>query len=639
MKKSILLVLFLLSSLTFAQLSGDYYIPQGANPQGFATLGEAVTSLNTLGASGTVNFILDADTLWESSFFTFNANLSAVNNVVVKPAPGRNVVLIVNNASASVGNGPFLIGFNKGYVTFDGSNDGSDSRNLLVTTEQLAPVVDLPFTLNHADADNIVLKNLIIKNIVVSQTNFRYGAVINDLGGVMGFRVENCQIGTAERPVRRDGLAPWGGSATANQFSFVNNEIYCGTRGVATIYLTNSEIIGNTINLLPTTAGNANSYIHGMYITGAYGTTMIKDNIINCLEKANIAVTYLIGIAFAGNGDLETDIISVINNMINIGAANETYKTLGIGFRSNNFHGNFKVYYNTILMNDNVSTIISYAIGHHSTNTGGLDVDLKNNIIINNHTGNIGSSAIGLVPATSVLTSDFNMLISAQNLVNFKGTNYANLAAWQAASGQDQYSASTSVTFVSATDLHLSGPSIGDVNLTGFPIASITTDIDGETRDGSYPYMGADENTATPLPVEMTTFTAVAQGQSVLLKWITAQEINSYKFDIERKTASSDWTKIGEVQAQGNSSVPTTYTFADNNLVSGKYSYRLKMIDNDGSFEYSKVVEAEVTVPEGYELSQNYPNPFNPSTKIDYSLPEAANVKILIYSVTGELVT
>ena len=312
-------------------------------------------------ATGTVNFLLDADTLRENSF-TFNADLSDVNNLVIKPAPARDVTLIVNNASASVGNGAFMIGFNTGYVTFDGSNNGTDSRNLLVTTEQLAPVVDLPITLNNANADNVTLKNLIIKNIVDGQTNFRYGAVINDLGGVMNFRVENCQIGTALRPVRRDGLAPWGGGGIANQFSLVNNEIYCGTRGVATYYLVDCEIIGNTINILPTTAGATDSYNHGIYITGHTGTLNILGNTINCLEKTINASSYLIGIAFAGNGSAVTDIINVVNNMVNVGAADETRYTYGIGLRSTQFMGNLKVYYNTIVINNNVSALISHGI-------------------------------------------------------------------------------------------------------------------------------------------------------------------------------------------------------------------------------------------------------------------------------------
>ncbi|MCJ7552584.1 MAG: T9SS type A sorting domain-containing protein [Ignavibacteriaceae bacterium] len=476
-------------------LAGDYYIPQGVNPQGFATLNDAVASLNINGATGTVNFLLDADTLRENTF-TIDADLSADNNVIIKPAAGRDVTLIVT-ASGSVGNGPFMIGFNSGYVTFDGSNNGTDTRNLLVTTEQMDPVVDVPFTLNNANADSVVLKNLIIKNIVVGQTNFRYGAVINDLGGVMYFRVENCQIGTAERPVRRDGLAPWGGGAISNQFSFVNNEIYCGTRGVATIYLVDSEIIGNTINIMPTTAGATDSYNHGIYITGHAGILNILGNTINCLEKTINVSAYLVGIAFAGNSSTETDTINVFNNFINVGAADETRYTYGIGLRSANPMGNLKVYFNTILINDNASALVSYGIGNHTNGTGSVDVDLKNNIIINNHTGNTGSSAIGLVPATSVLTSDYNVLLSNQNLVNYQGTLYADLAAWQVTT-QDANSVSKAVNFVSATDLHLTGSSDGDFDLAGTPIAGITTDIDGDTRGTIYPYMGADEGT-TPL--------------------------------------------------------------------------------------------------------------------------------------------
>ncbi len=48
-------------------------------------------------------------------------------------------------------------------------------------------------------------------------------------------------------------------------------------------------------------------------------------------------------------------------------------------------------------------------------------------------------------------------------------------------------------------------------------------------------------------------------------------------------------------------------------LSSGKYSYRLKQIDNDGQFEYSKTIEVDMNGVKKFELSQNYPNPFNPS--------------------------
>ena len=70
-------------------------------------------------------------------------------------------------------------------------------------------------------------------------------------------------------------------------------------------------------------------------------------------------------------------------------------------------------------------------------------------------------------------------------------------------------------------------------------------------------------------------------------------------------------------------------------LTSGKYSYRLKQIDNDGKFEYSKIIEVDLGAPEKFELSQNYPNPFNPVTTIRFNLPEAGNVKLTVFNILG----
>ena len=64
---------------------------------------------------------------------------------------------------------------------------------------------------------------------------------------------------------------------------------------------------------------------------------------------------------------------------------------------------------------------------------------------------------------------------------------------------------------------------------------------------------------------------------------------------------------MGFIEGHGNSNSPKEYTYIDKSINSGQYSYRLKQIDTDGSFSYSKVIEIDLTAPKKYELSQNYP--------------------------------
>jgi len=148
-----------------------------------------------------------------------------------------------------------------------------------------------------------------------------------------------------------------------------------------------------------------------------------------------------------------------------------------------------------------------------------------------------------------------------------------------------------------------------------------------------------------PLPVELISFAASIINNQVLLKWVTETEVSNYGFEVHRSVQGEKWDVVGFVEGHGNSNSPKYYSFVDNNVTGGKpayrtgrYSYRLKQIDTDGKFEYSKVIEIDVGTPLNYELSQNYPNPFNPSTTIKFSIPEKGNVKLMIYNILGESV-
>jgi hypothetical protein len=144
------------------------------------------------------------------------------------------------------------------------------------------------------------------------------------------------------------------------------------------------------------------------------------------------------------------------------------------------------------------------------------------------------------------------------------------------------------------------------------------------------------------LPLQLLDFTAKKKlNKDVLVEWKTAAEFNVNRFEIEVAKGNIAWQqnqfiKAGTVYSNGNSTGQKVYQFTDiENNKSGVRYYRLKIIDNDGSFTYSAIRP----VVFGDEVSwQVYPNPSSGIFNLSYQLSDAETMTVKVYNVNGKIV-
>jgi hypothetical protein len=233
-------------------------------------------------------------------------------------------------------------------------------------------------------------------------------------------------------------------------------------------------------------------------------------------------------------------------------------------------------------------------------------------------------------PSGTPLRSDYIDVVKyGRSLVTFTGVPEGS----DMTTGDAQANVGSNSQFQLATRGGISSD-LNSLTYTGYNVAS---DFSLQTEASTT----IQNSNSSPLPVELSAFSALVQKDGIKLIWQTETEVNNYGFEIERTSIVKDqtsevWEKMGFVNGSGNSNSPKNYSYQDMNVISGKYSYRLKQIDTDGKFEYSKAIEVNLNGPGKFELSQNYPNPFNPTTTIKFSIPEAGYVKLTLYNILAQ---
>ncbi len=252
---------------------------------------------------------------------------------------------------------------------------------------------------------------------------------------------------------------------------------------------------------------------------------------------------------------------------------------------------------------------------------------------------NFDSTALSF-PSTPVNGTDYTFL-------NFSGGNYSSATVTRPIANQ---------IWLNIELLNTNNGTLVTKNPGWIDVATITFNITNHSGSSNLTWQNANNNWAifdannstlwtngtftnlntSPLPVELTTFAANINNNNVELNWQTATEVNNYGFEIQRAKKSDNliWEKIGFVEGNGTSNSPKSYRFVDNNPMQSMLVYRLKQLDVNGDYKYSKELEVNF-VPKDYALFQNYPNPFNPSTTIKFSLPNKSFVNIKVYDITG----
>lgn len=133
--------------------------------------------------------------------------------------------------------------------------------------------------------------------------------------------------------------------------------------------------------------------------------------------------------------------------------------------------------------------------------------------------------------------------------------------------------------------------------------------------------------TSSVLPVSLSALDLELKNQAVELSWQTSTELNNAKFIIETTAQGETFQPLGEVAGAGTTTEPQSYTFTHHTPSAGINYYRLKQVDFDGTFEYSKVIAIEAA---GSQDILAFPNPAREKITLQYDQSKGAgNIQLL----------
>jgi len=425
----------------------------------FTSFTEAIDSLVRLGISAPVTITVDDGTYPEHIVIRKIPGASTVNTILFKSASADSSMVSMVYSSTADNNNYVVKLYGADYITFKQitlENDG--------TTKAIVMEID-------GHAINNQVQNCVLKGTGIYANTVDRAVVYSPTSTTDNFTIKNSVIqdGSYGIYLNSPGTTDYttGLSLTGNTFTGHYHNIYIQ-------YFTNFEINNNNCNEF---------YQDGIRISNCISPYSIYKNKISSTTSldAGIMVSSCTG---TGNGGL------IYNNFVSLSLDNTYDAVYGISLYNSTYQS---IYYNSFNV---VSTCPTSSAFYYYNSGGPTSNNLK---LINNSLANDGPGYSVYSTLTGIFAnSDYNNFYTGGlNLMYISGTNYATVASMPT----DAHSMNYNPVYDSFNDLHTHSYWLDGA---GTPVALVTQDIDGNTRDGLTPDIGASEYTSGYIPLSGT---------------------------------------------------------------------------------------------------------------------------------------